>query len=262
MISPHPAAPERSVVDRTFSILSAFDRDNRTLTLSDISRRTGLPVATVHRIVNKLLYWGALERSADGGYSIGLRLWEAAVLAPHCALTEAAQPYLVELHRQTSAAVSLAIRDGLESVCLAYVSSDDQPEPRTGDPGSRLPLHATSVGLVLLAHASQSVRDEVCAGPLRAYTPSTITDGGMLTRVLTRIRREGFARIHGTLNPGIGAVACPVSDSRGAVVAALGVAAPGDIGRLTRLTPQVRAAADAVSRSIRTGGRRLAEVGA
>ena len=64
-----PGAPERSVVDRTLSILGVFDRDNRTLTLSDISRRSGLPVTTVHRIVNKLHAWGALERGEEGGTS-------------------------------------------------------------------------------------------------------------------------------------------------------------------------------------------------
>lgn len=262
MTSPHSAVPERSVVDRTLSILGVFDRDNRTLTLSDISRRSGLPVATVHRIVSKLHGWGALERSADGGYSIGLRLWEKAVLAPRSALTEAAQPHLVELHRQTSAAVILAIRDGLESVCLSYVSKDDQPEPRTGDPGSRLPLHATSVGLVLLAHASQAVRNQVCAGPLRAYTPATITDPGTLARALARIRQEGCAGVCGTLNPGMSALALPVRDSRGVVVAALGVAAPGEVMQPKRLMPQVRAAADAVSRRIRTDGLPLAGLGA
>jgi DNA-binding IclR family transcriptional regulator len=260
MTTPHSAAPERSVVDRTLSILGVFDRDNRTLTLSDISRRSGLPVATVHRIVSKLHGWGALERSADGGYSIGLRLWETAVLAPRSALAETAQPHLVELHRQTSAAAVLAIRDGLESCCLSYVPNEAQPEPRTGDPGSRLPLHATSVGLVLLAHAGEAVRNEVCAGPLRAFTPATITDAGVLRHALTKIRREGYAVIHGTLNPGVGALALPVRDRRGVVVAALGVAAPLEVIHPLRLMPQVRAMAGAVSRCIRTE-ERLAEVG-
>jgi DNA-binding IclR family transcriptional regulator len=262
MTTPHSAGPERSVVDRTLSILGVFDRDSPTLTLSDISRRSGLPVATAHRIVTKLHGWGALERSADGGYSIGLRLWQTAVLAPRIALTEAAQPHLLELHRQTGAAAILAIRDGVESVCLSYVPNDAQPQPRTGDPGSRLPLHVTSLGLVLLAYASERVRNEVCSGPLRAYTPATITDADMLKRILARIRREGCTRVHGTLNPGIGAVAFPVRDSRGAVVAALGVAAPGEVTQPTRLMPQVRVAADAVSRCLRTDGWRLTEVGA
>ncbi|MCZ0990494.1 helix-turn-helix domain-containing protein [Streptomyces diastatochromogenes] len=198
-------APERSVVDRTLSILGAFDRDNRTLTLTDISRRSGLPVATVHRIVNKLTGWGALERCSDGLYSIGLRLWETAVLAPRSSsLAEAAQPYLVELHRQTSLGATIAIRDGAESVCLSIMSNQTDLAELYGHPGGRLPLHASSVGLVLLAHAGASVRSAICAGPLPAYTPATITDGTALGRTLVRIRREG-TRWSATRSPRDGA---------------------------------------------------------
>jgi DNA-binding IclR family transcriptional regulator len=97
---------------------------------------------------------------------------------------------------------------------------------------------------------------------LRAFTPATITDAGALDRALTGIRQERRARIHGTLNPGTSALAVPVHDSRGAVVAALGVATPREVMQPMRLIPQVHAAADAVSRSIRTDGLRLTGLGA
>lgn len=263
MTTPHSAAPERSVVDRTLSILGAFDRDNRTLTLSDISRRSGLPVATVHRIVNKLHAWGALERSADGGYSIGLRLWETAVLAPRsAALLETAQPHLVALHRQTSAAVTMAIRDGKESVCLSFVSDDPEVIAAYDDQGRRVPLHATAVGLVLLAHAGELVSNEVCAGPLRAYTPATITNGSALRRCLVKIRREGYAVVHGTLTEGRGGFAVPVRDGRGVVVAAVGIVGSVEAIQPGRVAPHAQAAAAVISRCVRGEGLRVTEVGA
>ncbi|MET8449667.1 IclR family transcriptional regulator [Streptomyces sp. NPDC005209] len=263
MTAPRSAAPERSVVDRTLSILGAFDKDNRTLTLSDISRRSGLPVATVHRIVNKLHGWGALERRADGGYSIGLRLWETAVLAPRSsALAAAAQPHLVALHGQTSLATTLAIRDGGESICLSFVSNDADAVACYGGPGRRLPLHATAVGLVLLAHAGDLVQKEVCAGPLRPYTRHTITSGTLLKRCLAKVGREGHAVVHGALTEGRGGFAVPVRDGRGVVVAAVGVVGAVDVIRPARLAPQVRAVADAVSRCLRADRPRVAEVGA
>ncbi|WP_217553578.1 IclR family transcriptional regulator [Streptomyces sp. GbtcB6] len=263
MTTPHSAVPERSVVDRTLSILGAFDKDNRTLSLSDISRRAGLPVATVHRIVNKLQLWGALERSADGAYSIGLRLWETGSLAPRAAtLAERALPHLVTLQSQSSAAAILAIRDGAEGVCLGFVSCDAEFSGRWGDTGRRLPLHATAVGLVLLAHASESVQKEVCSGPLKAYTPHTVTDGALLERSLTKVRREGHAVMRGTLTEERDGFGMAVRDSRGAVVAAVGVFGPVEAVQPLRLAPQVRAAADAVSRSLRGEGPRATEVGA
>lgn len=263
MTTPHSAAPERSVVDRTLSILGAFDRGNPMLTLSDISRRSGLPLATVHRIVNKLQGWGALERCPDGNYSIGLRLWETAVLARRSsALVEVAQPHLIALHGQTSAAATIAIRDGADSICLSFVSDDPQLSAHYADPGHRVPLHATAAGLVLLAHADERLRNEVCGGPLHAYTRLTLTDGHALRRCLVKVRRDGYAAVHGSLVEGRGGFAVPVRDGRGVVVAALGVVGLGDAVQPARVAHQVGAAAAAVSRGVRQVRWGPAQVGA
>ncbi|MEU6228185.1 IclR family transcriptional regulator [Streptomyces sp. NPDC047042] len=259
----HPGAPERSVVDRTLSILGVFDRDNRTLTLSDISRRSGLPITTVHRIVNKLHGWGALERRERGGYSIGLRLWETATLAPrYSSVAEAARPCLVELQNQAGGAAVLALRDGTESVCLSFISNDPCLTSVWGDPGCRLPLHVTAVGLVLLANADVELQNEVCAGPLRAYTSATVTDGTALRNLLNKIRREGYAMFCGALSEGHGGIAAPVRNARGTVVAAVGVVGSLDLLQSSRLAPLVLAAAEAVSQRDRTEGLRMVEAGA
>ncbi|MEX3104267.1 IclR family transcriptional regulator [Streptomyces sp. V2] len=262
MTTPH-SSPERSVVDRTLSILAAFDPDNRTLSLSDISRRCGLPVATVYRIVNKLHGWGALERSADGGYSIGLRLWETACLAPRVShFVEAAHPHLVALAQQTSAAATIAIRDGRESVCLAFVS-DDPHHPAGGNPERRrVPLHATAVGLVLLAHAGETAQQEALVPPLRAYTQATVTDVSEVRRGLVRVRREGHALIHGAHAPGRSSHAVPVRDARGTVVAAVGVSGPPEIVQPVRTAPHLHAAAAAIARGLRADGFAWTEMGA
>ncbi|MGW2725040.1 IclR family transcriptional regulator [Streptomyces sp. NPDC001492] len=263
MTTPHSAGPERSVVDRTLSILGAFDRNNPTLTLSDISRRAGLPLATVHRLVSKLHSWGALERCADGLYSIGLRLWETAILAPRSsALVEAAQPHLIALHGQTSGAAVLAIRDGAESVCLSFVSDDPEFPNRYSPQGCRVPLHTTSVGLALLAHAEQRLQDEVCRGPLRSYTPRTLTDGAALKRLLDRIRREGHAAAYGMLAEERGGVAVPVRDARGVVVAAVAVVGPPDLVRPARVAHHVHVAGNAISQGLRAMRSGEAEIGA
>ncbi|WP_063793991.1 IclR family transcriptional regulator [Streptomyces graminilatus] len=251
----HPGAPERSVVDRTLSILGVFDRDNRILTLSDISRRSGLPVATAHRIVNKLHGWGALERGEGGGYSIGLRLWETATLAPrYSGLAEAAQSHLVELREQSGGATVLALRDGKESMCLSFLSDDPGLTTPWGQPGSRLPLHVTATGLALLAHASAVLQDELCAGPLPAYTSTTVTDGATLRNQLRRIKREGYAIMCDTLREGRGAVAAPVRNARGTVVASVGVVGPANMLQPSRLVPLVVATAEAISQEARRDG--------
>ncbi|MET8976478.1 IclR family transcriptional regulator [Streptomyces sp. NPDC004539] len=262
MTTPH-SSPERSVVDRTLSILAAFDPDSRTLSLSDISRRCGLPVATVYRIVNKLHAWGALERSADGGYSIGLRLWETASLAPRAShVVDAAHPHLVALHQQTSASAVIAIRDGCESVCLAFVGDDSHHGPCGPGERRRLPLHATAVGLILLAHAGETAQQEALVPPLRACTPATVTDVSELRRGLVRVRREGHALVHGTFTPGRSSHAVPVRDARGSVVAAIGVVGPPESVQPARTAPHLHAAAAAIARGLRADGFAWTEMGA
>ncbi|MFJ2606338.1 IclR family transcriptional regulator [Streptomyces sp. NPDC091279] len=263
MTTPHtPSVPDRSLVDRTLAVLGVFDRDNRTLTLSDISRRSGLPIATVHRIVGRLHDWGALERGAHGAYSIGLRLWETAVLAPRPELIEAARPHLADLHEQTSAVAGIAILDGKDSVLLLAVSGRWEGAGPAIPPGRRVPLHATSAGLVLLAHASPEVREQICAGPLRAYTSDTLTDGMDLEHRLARIRQDGHAVVLGTLSEDRAGVAAPVYGADGTVVAAVLVVTSAADCRPALLLPRVLATADAVTRSIGVGERQFTEVGA
>src|SRR5262245_35199622 len=69
------AVDGKSVTLRALSILEAFDWAHRRLTLTDIARRSNLPLATAHRHIQELLDWRALERMPDGTYQIGARLW-------------------------------------------------------------------------------------------------------------------------------------------------------------------------------------------
>ena len=70
----------QTIAGRVLSILDAFGPQSQTLTLSDISRRTGLPLSTTFRIVTELSNWGALERDRERSYAIGQRLVERANL--------------------------------------------------------------------------------------------------------------------------------------------------------------------------------------
>src|SRR3954451_230400 len=70
------------VVDRALSLLAAFDSGHRSLTLGELSRRSGIPTSSPLRLASRLREWGALERGTDGRFTIGLRLWEVASLSP------------------------------------------------------------------------------------------------------------------------------------------------------------------------------------
>ncbi|WP_329596994.1 IclR family transcriptional regulator [Streptomyces pseudovenezuelae] len=253
--------PDRSVVERTLSVLGAFDTGNVRLTVSEISRRTGIPVATAYRIVSKLLSWGALERAEDNRYTIGLRLWEIALLAPrHSAFRAAAVPHMVELRALTRSAVLLSVREGDEGICLESVSGSARPLRRSWSRGHRFPLHATACGRVLLAGADAATWERIRAAGLDTHTARTVTDPAALRDLVTRARRQGFAVADGELLEGVVEVAAPVHDGDGVAVGAVGLVADGGgIAQVRRLTGPLLTAAVRISRSLaapaRTEGR-------
>jgi DNA-binding IclR family transcriptional regulator len=237
-----------SVSARLLAILAAFDERHRSLTLSELARSANLPPATAHRLVGELARWGALERRPTGEYVVGRRLWELGLLAPEeRGLRRTAEPFLHDLHAATRATVHLAVREGHEALYLDRVSGNASV-PIVSKVGSRLPLHATGVGKMLLAHAPDDVVAWVLAHLVR-ITSHTVTQPGRLRVQLDRARREGYAQSVEEMSLGACSVAVPVR-SGNQVVAALGVVVP----ELRRSTPRLVAALEVAAHGI---GRRI-----
>lgn len=248
--SPSPTTPPTSVSARLLSLLASYDEEHRSLTLSALARRSGLPVATVHRLVAELEAWGALVREASGEYVVGRRLWQLGLLAPHeTGLRRVAEPFLHDLHAATLATVHLAVRDGTEVLYVDRVSGKASV-PIVSAVGGRLPLHATGVGKILLAHAPDDVVAEVLAH-LTRHTAYTVTQPGRLRTQLDRARREGYAQTVEEMTLGACSVAVPIRVD-GEVVAALGIVA-ADLKRdRPRLVAALQVAAQSIGRELRS----------
>ncbi len=241
---------DRSVTGRAFGVLAAFTPASPTLTLSEIARRTGLPLTTTHRLVGELRAAGALERDSDGTYRIGLRLWEIASLAPRgVPLREAALPFLEDLYEVTHENAQLGVREGHEVLYIERITGRHAVGVLTRV-GGRFPLHASGIGLVLLSHAPETVQREVLEGPLQRFTDYTITDPARLARVLAQVRRDGVAISDRQVTDDAMSVAAPVTDASGEVIAALSVVAAASGSVAARLAPAVRAAALGTSRAL------------
>ncbi|OCG76385.1 IclR family transcriptional regulator [Microbacterium sediminis] len=212
-----------TAAQRVLAILETFDHDHILLTLSEISRRSGLSLSTTHRLVGELRAWGALERSDDGRYAIGMRVLELGSLEPQgLRLRAVALPYLSDLHGAIAADVNLSVRDGDDVVYVESLRS------RRGAPvltrlGGRWPLHATGTGQVLLAHAAPEVQDRVLSRPLKRFTPKTVTDPDEMRRTLADVRTRGYAVVDESITAGAIAIAVPVRAAGERVVAAVGV---------------------------------------
>ena len=246
------ATPGRSVTSRALGILDAFRSDAPRLSLSDIAERTGTPLTTAHRLLGELTEWGALARRPDGRYEIGRKLWDLGLLASvQLELRQVAAPFLLDLHTTIRDTVHLAVREGLSALYVERVSGRESV-PIVSQVGSRLPLHATGVGKVLLAAAPADVVEQVL-GDLRPITRHTVVDPARLTRELAEVRRRGYARTVEEMSPGAASIAVPVQVERpgGALaVAALGIVVPPHRRDLGRLVPALEMAARGIGREL------------
>ena len=205
----------RSVASRILGVFESFEAEGSTLSLTQIAEHANLPLSTAHRIVTELADWGAVSRDAQGRYQIGIRLWELAQNAGR-RLRDTARPYLQDLFSLTGETAHLAVREGNEALYVDRIYGS-QRVPRASRIGSRLPLHATAVGKVLLAYEEDWFREAYLAGTLEPLTPHTHVDPEALAAELTQIARQGFAVTGEEAREGACSIAVPVGIAVGTV---------------------------------------------
>lgn len=247
----------RSVTSKVVAILDAFSADTPRLSLQALAERTGLPQSTTYRLATELVEWGGLERGT-GGYQIGLRLWEIGALARRGEqLRDIALPFMQDLYDATRENVHLAVLDGHEALYIEKITGRRATRVITRR-GGRLPLHATGVGKVLLAHAPEELVAEVLSNSLKRYTAHTIVMPAQLRRKLADVRRAGLAFAFEEMTVGSVSVAAPIFSSPDTVVAALALVVRASRNDVKRLAPAVRATAISLSRIVQQQGLELA----
>ena len=223
------------------------------LTLSEAARDSGLPKPTVHRMHAMLEDAGLLLRGSDGRVSPGPRLarfaldtlLNAAVRAPRHAI-------LASLAEAVGETVNLTMLDGSEVVYLDRVEAA-WPLRMTLAPGSRVPLHCTASGKLLLATQPAARRRRLIGAlDLARFTDRTLTDARALDAELARIRRRGYATDNEEYLAGLVCVAVPVVLASRRTAACVAVHAP--VARMSldaaiAHLPRLRDAAEAIAQT-------------
>jgi IclR family acetate operon transcriptional repressor len=137
----------------------------------------------------------------------------------------AARPDLVALAERSREAVHLAVIDGGEVVNVDQVAGP-HIVGHANWVGRKTPLHCVANGKVLLAYGDGAALDRVLAAPLARFTERTITEPERLRAELAAVRRRGYATAMGEIEEGLNAVAAPIYDAGGQVVAAVSVSGP------------------------------------
>jgi DNA-binding IclR family transcriptional regulator len=242
------STPGATVASRLLAIVGAFDELHRSLSLSELAHRADLPVPTAHRLTAELVAGHALQRRADGRFEVGRLLWDAGLLAPvEGRLRQIAEPFLHDVYAATLATVHLAVREGDEVLYLERMMGRASA-PIVSSVGSKLPMHCTGVGKVLLANAPAEVREQVFAR-LTRITPYTIVAQPVLAAQLERVRRDGVATTTEEMTLGACSLAVPVSrSSDDTVAAAIGVVVPNLKRDRQRLLGALQVAARGIGR--------------
>lgn len=226
VLSTHTPSDDRDFVTalaRGLDVINSFSSASPEMTLSEIAQHTGLSAATVRRSLITLEHLGYVRRRMKSFLLTPKVLTLGASYFESMNLKEVAQPHLAALVERFHDASSLTVLDGFDVVYVAHVASD-QRVPRGRNVGTRLPAHATSTGLVLLANSSAEHQERLLAKELPAYTTRTPVKPSHIKIILANAHKDGYVVARDTLDYGNIALAVAVRDRSGRAVAALNCA--------------------------------------
>jgi DNA-binding IclR family transcriptional regulator len=245
-------------VDRAVAILEILARDGEA-GVTEVARELDVHKSTASRLLAAL---GARELvaqdAARGKFRLGVGLVRLAGAAgQRLDVVQESRPVCRALAREVGETVNLAILSGRDALYLDQVAGPAALSPHNWA-GLRIPLHATSDGKVLLAYLPDVERAECLTLPLRRFTEHTITAVAAFCQVLDQVRERGFATAVDELEDGLTAVAAPVRNAEGTVIAS--ISASGPSFRIP--ADRILALADAAGRAAAEVSRRLGWLGA
>lgn len=225
-----PVKPSVQVIERMFSLIDVLAEGEESLSLKDISEKTGLHPSTAHRILNDLATARFVDRPESGTYRLGMRLLELGnVVKARLSVRDAAMVPMRDLHRLTQQPVNLSLRQGDEIIYVERSYSERSGMQVVRAIGGRAPLHLTSTGkLFLAAEDAARVRAYAARTGLTGNTRNSITQTPALERDLAKVRQSGFARDNEELELGVRCVAAGIYDDQNKLVAGLSISAPAD----------------------------------
>ncbi len=208
-------------LERGLAVLQAFDAERPNPTATELATATRLPRPVVRRVLLTLQRLGYVT-TTNGRWTLTPRVLSIGqhYTATH-ALTELAQPHLMRLAERTGESATLATLDGNDVVYIARVPVRRVVSVAVA-PGTRAPVHATSLGRVLLAWEPAERVDRVLteAGMPR-LTPHTVTDPAQFHEILAAVRHQGWAMVISEREEGLIALSAPIRDHSNQVVAAV-----------------------------------------
>ncbi|MFC4004014.1 IclR family transcriptional regulator [Prauserella oleivorans] len=238
-------------ISRAFAVLRLFQQRRGDLGVGTIAKELGLNLSTTHRIVRALVSEGYLAQNEDNErYYLGTGALLLGQAAHRNFGLDVVYPVLQQVSANTGESVNLGVLSGDAAVVVERIESP-APLRFTQPPGTRVPLHASAMGKVLLAFNPEAEQLALRGvKKLERFTPNTIVSPKDLRAELERIRVRGWSIDNEDSNLGVRCVGAPICDGSGIARAAIAIQAPAvrvPDERLEDLGPEAVRAAKEIS---------------
>jgi IclR family transcriptional regulator, KDG regulon repressor len=231
-------------LERAVELLQHLGEQPTELTVAELATEAGMPTSTAYRLLGELEQHGLVRRGADSTVTLGTRLVALGRIAEaglHGRIVQPAMAVMHELSHQTEETVILTAPCALEAIVLHVVETEVHPVRLSYAVFRRAPMHRGASGKVLAAFLEPSERRRLLDAVAEPQ----------LAGELDRIHDLGWVMTVSELDQGAAAVAAPILDRRGRLVAGLSIAGPAHriTADVAALTAAVRAAAGRIERA-------------
>lgn len=241
-----------SALEKAILVLRTLAASERPLGLAELSEEIDLPRQTIHRVLQQLADAGLIIRAHQRDrYQVGpemMRLSQIALVSRN--VHPPVRALLRQLVDQTDETCNVGILDQDEIVYIERVESNS-PLRLDLEIGSRVPIHCTAIGKLLVAEQHKNVRTRILgAAPLQRFTDNTITDPAALEDEFARIRSQGYSFNNEEYVFGLTAIAVAIRDSEKKAVAAVAIHAPStrmDLEKAIAYADGAKAVADRIA---------------
>jgi IclR family acetate operon transcriptional repressor len=243
-------------VRRALTILGTFSAERPQLGVAEIAQIVGLNRTTVYRLVGTLESCGMLRRDAfSQKYTLSAQVLRFAdVFLQQSDLRSVALPVMTALRDEVNETVALHLREGSSRIVITQIGAHRDIRHMYRNLGQPIPLHLGAPGKAILANVSAlELNTHLADCLLVGATPHSITDPDVLREDLKAIGKRGYAVSWEERRLGVVAIAAPIFDATGTVVASINVSGPSQRIRnshVRSLGPLVVESANEVSRSI------------
>jgi len=213
---------------RTLDILELIADSPDELSLSDISNKLGIPISSLHALVNTMVKREYLKKDQlSNRYNFGQKFSQLmTAYVNKINLVSLAEPVIDKIRSLCEEAISMAVLDG-DSIRFIYFRPATSLVQVVSTIGSKLPAHATGSGKTMLAYLKEEeIDDRYPEESLPTITPNTISRKSDLKRAILEASRLGYAYDDEEAEPGVWAVASSICNAEGYPVAAISIVVP------------------------------------